>query len=314
MNLFYLANPAYGGWVTFTSHLAIGLGINTVFKIGKRTESRYRDFGYGILYQNISFQEIPSYENVIITALEKKYLYLLRLFNNPIIVIHDPTEVSDQVAVELKKYRIITIRKSVKDFLLKKYNIVSEFISHPYVLKTNYKNVLKSGAISISRIDFDKNIDILLKANYILMENGFEPIKIYGSCNRLCVFHSKLNEIGFDQHYCGRFEKRFDAVSNLLLSKKYVVDMSTIKNDGGGTQYTFLEAIDNGCTLIVNRKWLKSNDELVENANCLCAETPEELADIIMHNKKLEDFSSSASSMMSNHRIELWQTITAHQE
>ena len=29
--------------------------------------------------------------------------------------------------------------------------------------------------------------------------------------------------------------------------------MSTIKNDGGGSQYTFLEAIYQGCVLILHR-------------------------------------------------------------
>ena len=39
MNLVYMAKPIYGGWVTFTSHLALKCGAD-LYKIGKRTEPK----------------------------------------------------------------------------------------------------------------------------------------------------------------------------------------------------------------------------------------------------------------------------------
>jgi hypothetical protein len=35
--------------------------------------------------------------------------------------------------------------------------------------------------------------------------------------------------------------------------------MSVIKNDGSGSQYTFLEAWDAGSGLVLNNKWTKDN-------------------------------------------------------
>jgi hypothetical protein len=34
-----------------------------------------------------------------------------------------------------------------------------------------------------------------------------------------------------------------------------VVDLSVIKKDGRGTQYTFLEAVDAGCSLVLHKAW-----------------------------------------------------------
>ena len=54
--------------------------------------------------------------------------------------------------------------------------------------------------------------------------------------------------------------------------------MSTIKNDGGGSQYTFLEAIYQGCVLILHRDWIQQGTTFKEGVNCLGASSPEELA------------------------------------
>ena len=37
-----------------------------------------------------------------------------------------------------------------------------------------------------------------------------------------------------------------------------MVDLSQLPNDGGGTQYTFLEAIYNNSAIILNRKWIEN--------------------------------------------------------
>ena len=43
---------------------------------------------------------------------------------------------------------------------------------------------------------------------------------------------------------------------DILLGCKFVIDLSLIKNDGGGTQYTFLEAIYNDCVLVLHNDWI----------------------------------------------------------
>jgi hypothetical protein len=56
--------------------------------------------------------------------------------------------------------------------------------------------------------------------------------------------------------------------------------MSTISGDGGGTQYTFLEAIDAGTALMLNEGWVtgRPDDELLGYATFV---KPEDLAEAI---------------------------------
>ena len=50
-----------------------------------------------------------------------------------------------------------------------------------------------------------------------------------------------------------------------------MVNLSEITEDGGGTQYTFLEVIYNDFAIILNKKWIESIDKkyrLKEGYNC----------------------------------------------
>jgi hypothetical protein len=69
--------------------------------------------------------------------------------------------------------------------------------------------------------------------------------------------NGKNGSIEFKKYYYGKFDKSFLAVSNIIARKKFVVDLSLVKNDGGGTQYTYLEAIHNDCALILHRSGYK---------------------------------------------------------
>jgi len=61
--------------------------------------------------------------------------------------------------------------------------------------------------------------------------------------------------------------------------------MSIIKGDGGGTQYTFLEAIYNDCILILHKDWVSQGDTFKDKYNCyVVGETDkpdQEIANII---------------------------------
>jgi hypothetical protein len=39
-----------------------------------------------------------------------------------------------------------------------------------------------------------------------------------------------------------------------------MVDLSFLPMDGGGTQYTFLDAIYHNCAIILNRRWIENVD------------------------------------------------------
>lgn len=263
MNLVYLAKPIYGGWVSFTSHLSLKYNY-PLYKVAKRHELHSRSYGYGVEYRNVRAEDLADLgtDNLIITALDKNYYEVLPLFYGAYLVIHDPTELKDKRLHEhLEYFNIITIRKKVSNYLEEKFGINSIENIHPFfpfkkTLSFSNKNPKeKSGAISISRIDYDKHTEIILEANKILEAEGKPKIEIYGKLNELYAYH-KLRDYDFYSQYKGCFPKTFADLEKLLIDKKFVVDMSAIKGDGGGTQYSFLEAWYLDCVLVISSKWI----------------------------------------------------------
>lgn len=284
-NLVYMAKPKYGGWVSFTCHLSLKEDF-LIYRITNRDEKKKRDLGYSCKYQNLSIKSISKLDNILITAIDKNfYKYLEFIPSGSYIVIHDPTEYNGPskniLRKHLERFNIITIRKKVKLHLENKYNLKSIFKFHPFYQfeKKNIKQS-KSGSISISRIDYDKNTDIIISANDKL-ENTCD---IYGFPNDLYVYR-KLKNTNYLKYYKGRFLKSFEELDNLLSRKKYVVDMSSIKNDGDGSQYTFLEAIYMNCILILNKKWVGENSIFKHENNCLVVNNSDELVNILISNR-----------------------------
>ena len=72
---------------------------------------------------------------------------------------------------------------------------------------------------------------------------------------------------------------------DLLNNCAFVVDMSTIVGDGGGTQYTFLEAIYHNCALILHKDWVENGDTFKDKYNCYVVgytdDVGREISDII---------------------------------
>lgn len=310
MNLIYMARPVYGGWVSFTAHLALKYKF-PLFKIGSRTEGtetepKLRDYGYGVSYQNRAASDLPK-GKLLITAIDKTYYeYLDKLPDGTYIVIHDPTEVSgkgkEPVLRNLQRFRVITIRESVKKFLKDSFKINSRFILHPFYEYPYKKSKKPSSAVSISRVDFDKHTDIILKANKQLDD----PIDIYGAINRQYVFF-KLNDLGFKKYYKGGFGKSFEELGAILEDAKYVVDMSVIKNDGGGSQYTFLEAMYEKCALIINAKWVTgSRTEFVDGENCFVVEDEEDLVALLNKDPSTSRVVKGAEKLLEPHISVNW--------
>ena len=312
-NLVYMAKPIYGGWVTYTAHLSLKNDYS-IYKIGKRTEKNLRDYGYNTKYQNLKIEDLIKLNNLMITALDKHYYEYLQYFpKNTILVIHDPTELKNKNNPLIKdglinKFKIITIRQTVKDYLMKTYNIDSQFLTHPFYQYEKNCDSMNNYAVSISRIDFDKNIDIILRCNN-LIEYDDKCVKIFGKENRLYVHH-KLKDLHFHDYWYGSYPKNLPMTysnagveKDILKDCKFMVDLSTIKDDGGGTQYTFLEAIYNDCILILNREWIDKGDLFVENENCLAVKDEYELRDILLDIREYDKdkIIENARKILENH-------------
>ena len=263
--IFYLAKPPTGGWTTFTAHLAYGLAgsdgeLPTIFKIGKRDENFTRDFGRGLAYQNVSLGQaiaIASTFPSIITATDKHYqeaaCRLIDEMSCPTVV-HDPTELKlDHIATLLDLERpTVVIRESMLQYLPD-----AKFIKHPYMRCPDFGETdqKRAGGVAISRVDYDKRTHMVAEANRL-----GASIWIYGTENRLYTHHKLNNEIPeWREMYKGGFPTGdLWAGARLCRNHESMVDMSVISGDGGGTQYTFLEALDAGAGLILHDEWKPS--------------------------------------------------------
>tara|TARA_A100001015_G_scaffold313896_1_gene422146 strand:+ start:235 stop:1248 length:1014 start_codon:yes stop_codon:yes gene_type:complete len=296
-NLLYLAKPVYGGWVTFTSHLSHKYKL-PIYKIAGRNETFQRDYGYECKYQNINIDKVIQLKNILITAIDKHYYEYLYLFpKDTKVIIHDPTECKPNKKnpnplvqttdknenILLNHFKIITIRESVQEYLMNKFNVKSQFMPHPfYSYELPKCKGLGYECVSISRIDFDKNTDIILKCNMNLKDPK-KHIYLFGAENRLYVHH-KLKELNFSDYWKGKFPKNLSPTykdCSILKDAKYMIDMSIIKGDGGGTQYTFLEAIHQDTLLILHNDWIDAGTTFKSGYNCIGVSTPEELSEFI---------------------------------
>lgn len=255
----YLAKPRYGGWVTYTAHLCHGLRAAghepLLVKIGNRVEGHTRPFGRGLQYQNITTDALLRLGRdmpVLITAMDKAHHEpaSAALRAGAAITIHDPTELKPDIRETLRDKRIIVIRETMRDALPG-----ALYLPHPYVRcgQLPEPQWARKMACAVSRIDFDKHTDTIVQANLL----PGEPIDIYGFANTMYA-HLRLKPIDADwqRNYHGTFDA--DALhSAVRIATKYrcMVDMSAIKGDGRGTQYTFLEAVDAGCKLVLNESW-----------------------------------------------------------
>ena len=300
MKLLYLSHSRFGGWVTFTTHLYHGLvgtpplargelqitEDHTVIRVTNRTEKTYRDMGNFVPYRNMNEEAILELmeedEPVLITALDKNHReFAMKLLEKGAhIVIHDPTELRNPAFRDfINPNQVIVIRRSMLEHMKD-----AMFIPHPYMAVgrtdgLDFKNWLNrpTTAISVSRLDFDKNSHWLFEANRKLPDD--RQILIRGAENRMYtknkivpVYPEYKQDSNRPKDERAIFKLDFRGAINLCRTAKYMTDFSVIKGDGGGTQYTFLEAIDAGTICLLHKDWIKENDSMIDkgpNQNCI---------------------------------------------
>jgi hypothetical protein len=342
---FFLSNfYHWGGTVTFTAHLLNSIGRRQVVRIGNvsKADKITGDFGYGLNYQIVSLDFIDKVDKPFVTDFFKYYHVLHKLKRDDItIVIHDPTEISKEAVPYLEYWNVICIRKAFQEYLKNNYNVYSKFLYHPFYpysttnksissaeygnryIKEGEQEIEKKGAVSISRVDYGKNTEIIMDTNRLLRKeekdrSGYHydyTIKIHGPFNPQYVNDILGGEENFRQYYRGTFAKSFRAVSDILNKAKFVVDLSSIYNDGGGTQYTFLEAIHHGAALIINRKWIEDlapkHCDFKEGYNCYAISNAQELAEIIKNSKNLDTnrIVNNSKKLMDRHVNADWSSV-----
>jgi len=165
-------------------------------------------------------------------------------------------------------------------------------------------------AVSISWIDFQKNIEIMLEAN----KTAKNSIKIYGWINKRYVTE-KLDPAVFSKCCQGKDDKSFSTTSKLLANSKFMVDLSFLSTDGGGTQYTFLDAIYHNCAIILNRWWIENVDaqyrDFKEDHNCYAVSNAKELSELLNSNIDTTRVVQNARKLLARHTsiIDEWKKL-----
>ena len=304
-NLFYLSHNPYGGWATYTTHLmksfeAMGVRSN-LFKIGNRTENKLRDFGYGVQYQNLCLEDALKVRGKsLITAAGGRYKdkTIAMLEGGAWIVKHDPGE---DKYFKSPKERTIVIRRVNKRY--------GKFIQHPFVPSGFFLPEEKRGAATISRIDSDKRFELILKCNRLMKRK----IAIHGfghTSYARFYLKDKYPEWAKVISVGGASPTKFPKDSlyrgvEILLPKKFAVDLSVIKNDGGGSQYTFMEAWDAGCVQVVNSEWIIDGDEMVSGVNCVAVEDEHELKEVLTSNIPTDEIVRNGKTALKFHAPEV---------
>jgi len=314
-----LADPSAGGWPTFTAHLMHGFldaGMKPLlFKVGNKTERNTRDFGRGFSYQNLSLtdainvtRQMPTFLAAVGPKHTEEASVLLQ--NNAAIIIHDPTEVTPVMREALSKSKQpIIIDRKVNAQHLQEYDVAE--ILHPYKRNNSMSYRRKWHGVAYSRLDWDKKTHVIVEANTLLPAD--KQIRIHGAENRLYTHH-KVAEIDADwkRNYEGGWPAKSSLWYGALLAAraKHVIDLSVIKGDGGGTQYSFLEAFDAGTPLIIHNDWLTGNPSLDEIAPAVAATVTgaEELANVLTETN-ISNNTDAAETILNNHNAAL-QAVT----
>jgi len=308
VNLFYVSpSNLKGGWSTYTAHLARSFGNGAALYLVRpqsKTDGRPTKF-FGVAASVVSLDhavqiisENPTWS--LITAVHARMwprvLNLIRA--GAALVIHDPEELKSSRTARtiVEKYisRVIGIRKAMKRILP-----ASTIVPHPYVPFNKRVSDLRTRphlAVSTARVDSDKRTYILLDANRLLPDAA--RIHIRGFDQRLWSKRVLIPKYPEYQQSSGNFPPRLEEGVKICSSYKISVDMSKIRDDGGGTQYTFLEAMDAGCILVIHRDWILPDDEMIPGVNCIVVGNAVELAKLLKHCYEDPDYANSLRSQL----------------
>lgn len=285
----------FGGWPTYLSHLREALIANNInvkiFSIESPTGAK------GCVDKIKDFSILKKYDLVHICILptKDKKIYSEINHRNIVATIHDPTEIKCSAVRNFvsnkQSLMAIYIRKTMLEHNLTKNFEYATYIPHPYkryIKKIEIKK--RNKIISTARIDYDKNTDIILEANC--------GIEIWtGYINRIYDYH-KLGGIKNNPYYMGKF----NSVEEIYPQARALVDMSSISGDGGGTQYTFLEAMDYGLTLILNSKWSHNKfNELIPGKHYIPVSNANELRSAVDFVKKIKPNDKKYLDILNTH-------------
>lgn len=262
VNLYYLSGNNYGGWVSYTLHLiealrAAGADVQ-LWKMGNRTEEFERVFAKtSYKYRNTTLDDALKRRGkhliVVLAKNQVQFGEALMKKKRARIIVHDAVE--GRFYDDLPFKRPFLVRANLVEHYPDGIFIPQPFHrAYPNQSTLSGHNKREFNAVSLSRIDFDKNTDILLEANELLSKKF--QIDIRGFENRLYTKFNILPRFPYWEQSKRAFSNDINSGSHIARTAKFMVDLTEIKGDGGGTQYTYMEAMDAGTICVVHTSWL----------------------------------------------------------
>lgn len=210
----------------------------------------------------------PTYDIVHINGVWKKEIdYLIEVIQNCrglvrypryVITVHDTAEIKGsriKELVDLLDALVIFIRPTALRNPDMGFSDYVKYIPHPYmreqrkVIKRSRRNVVVT-----SKVTYRKRIEMVLESDC--------GIQVWSS-----NVNSRYNHFILKQYYENGiydypyYMGGFDSPSDVYPSAAALVDLTRFDGDGGGTQYTFLEAMDYGVRLLLSREWYQGPDD-----------------------------------------------------
>ena len=313
ISLFFMYRTFGGGTTSYTVHLAKAMmeaGIKVhIYRVKERGEESHirRPFAKykGIKYRNIdaatALKKVKQRPALMTAPCNSKYLPFAPTIITDLmkegmrVVIHDPNEFEIYDHLDGKKWKFkhqpFCIRPSMQKFFPK-----ANFIPHPYIRE--YSAIEYAGehkerphlAVSVARVTFVKRTEIILEANKILRENGYkkDQVVLRGAENRLYT-RFKLQKLfpEFKQGGTG-YPMVWGASARECAKGVFALDFTWFPDDGGGSQYSFMEAWDAGTINIIHKDWMRTPGEMSSHptnrakGNCIAVSGASEAADWLM--------------------------------
>lgn len=169
----------------------------------------------------------------------------------------------------------------------------------PYIRHCSYIMDRKYKAICGTRIAREKNIEWILEANELLPEEN--AIMLAGRRNMPYVnFSLRKKYPDWEKWFLGSHEDLLLDPVQVYDLADYAVDLSYLPGQEGRAQYSFLEAMEAGNVLIINKKWAIPYGCMTDGKTCIGVSSPEELAACLMEEES-PDFIDAYNEVLAIH-------------
>lgn len=285
MNLLFISPNRVGGTVTYTAHLAhalYSLGIEApIYRLASRDEMAPRPFGYGLTYRNVGFETMADLteERTLIVHAHSDHVDVVEQLMDlgAWFTIHDPGDVKVFEGLADRE-RVVVIRKA---------NLAAcpnaTYIPHPYVRTFNTFQAGYQGrphhATTLSRLASNKKTSWVLEANRLLPPQ--KQIQLRGSESRMYTWGLSKKYPEFHQDPARGWAAEMGAAERIARDARFMVDLTDMPGDGGGSQYTYLHAVDAGAAVVLNSSWVTPEGVWRPGWNCLAVDSPTALADAL---------------------------------